>query len=1078
MRGVLTAVLVVIMGHAAVADSGSAAYVIGHFEVAWRSANPDLPPLAELQQTPLTLERTARGYTVASKGKPGVRTDLRALNMQRSVRITGEALVDIAATLKRALERDGLLGVRLDVALQQESAGQARVHTAWLLADIPLPGSIPNAEVPRDLAPLGPLNSAHTRVTGIHLTWRGDVTNLPAPIDFLESLEMPLAVQAGTVLRSPHTSVPLARLRWERGLRWTPQAIKVLTRTIEDGTRQFGPQVVASVEHSVVPAADGGSDLDYVVTLKPRVEPRDATDEQPIQVAAAAPPPDAIESPPVAMPPPAIAPAITPAAAPEDAATGQVSPPAVAAVPSSELADRRTTRAAQAKRTIVSPQINGVRIVWAEGDEALGDLDAVMAAVPVRLQLVDGEVEAGWGDRGQESVLAALREFPARRWRASATRAVRVAVEDRLAELGMRRTSVRDLQVEEGDKRFIDFTVTPPPRPADMPPLARTSEEVDGTLYYVVWPFEVVYGADHRALPPASSFEQMAISLSPTAAGWTAPGEDAVETTLGRLNEAGSMLYDPEAIRSIGGVITRHLTDQDLMGVAVQPLSDQIPSTGPQRGHDLRGGGTELPLVVTVGRVSEIRTVARGERVEAEESENHPVHEAIRSGSPLAASDGDADGALLRRKALDNYLYFLSRHPGRDVEASVTAGSSQGDVAVDYVVSEAKPWTVWYQYGNTGTKNEGYQRHRFGFYTSQLTNNDDILSIQYVTSNFSNTNAVMGRYEAPLGLDGRLRWGMEGSWSQYFADQFGVTVVPDAFQGFAWAGGGDLRLNVYQDGPLFVDIIGGARLQHIGVTNNILFGLKDQASFVIPHGSVMIERAGDWSNFHLTVGVEGNVLGHSEADLQRLGFLSGRMPIANRWARLNWAGSISTFLEPLLNPDGWGDPSTPGTSTLAHEVLFGVSGQFAFGDRLLPQFQSVAGGPGTNRGYPVSIVAGDNAVNLTGEYRFHLPRAFGIQPEPGTLFGEPFRVAPQHVYGVPDWDLALLGFMDYSWLSQNDRQFFENNQTMLSAGIGFELLYKSNLKVRLDWGWALRSLEGGLYDSGHNRVYVQASLSF
>ncbi|MCP4758673.1 MAG: hypothetical protein GY876_04300 [Planctomycetes bacterium] len=1051
-QGLLTMLMVCgLCVHAAAATSTNS-YLIDHFEVACRSASGDLPPLSDLSKAPLTLDRTARGYTSLAKGRPGVRTDLQALNTQRSVRISGDGLVEIAATLKGMLERDGLMGVSVDVALQQEMAGQTTSHVVWFLVDIPLTGSTPNLQIPKDLAPLDSLLSANMQVSTIHLAWQGDVADLPTPIDFLESLKVPLVVQAGTVMDAPGTRTSLERLRWERGLRWTPQAVKTLTRTIAGSTGSLGADVSTSVDLKVTPGSGPSKVLDYTVTVTPRIDP----------VLAASDVPAATQS--EAIPPP------LPAADPAWQAASAKSQPAAS--------ERQTTRATPAKQTIVMPQVDGVRIRWAQGDEGRGDLGRAMAAVPVQLQLVDGEVQAGWGDRGEESPLVTLREFPTRGWSPSATRAVRLAIEDQLTTLGMTKTTVSDAKIEDGDRRFIEFTVTPPPRNAAMPPLASESEEIDGTFYYIVWPFEVVYGAAHRDLPTEASFERMAISLSPTAIGWTAPGDNAIETTLGRLNESGSMLYDSSAIKTIGQVMSDHLTDQDLMGVSVQPLADQIPSAGPQMGQDLREGSTELPLVVTVGRVADLRTIARGDRIDSTEAENHPSHQAIREGSPLAVADDVSDGALLRRKALDDYLYFLSRHPGRDVEASVTAGSNQGDVAVDYVVSESKPWTVWYQYGNTGTKNEGYQRHRFGFKTTQLTNNDDILSFQYVTSNFSKTNAVMGRYEAPLGLGGRLRWGIEGSWSQYFADQFGASIFSDAYTGFAWSGGGDLRLNVYQDGPMFIDFVGGARLQHIGVTNELLFGLSDQASFVIPHGSVQIERTGNWSRYHMSVGVEGNVLSHSESELTRFGLLTGRLPIADRWARLNWAGSISTFLEPLLDPEGWGDPSTPATSTLAHEVLFGVSGQYAFGSRLMPQFQSVVGGPGTNRGYPVSIVAGDNALNLTGEYRFHVPRAFGIQPEPGTLFGEPFRMAPQHVYGVPDWDLALLGFVDYSWLTQNDKLFYESDQTLLSAGIGFELIYKANLKVRLDWGWALRALEGGLYDSGHNRVYVQASLSF
>jgi hypothetical protein len=241
-----------------------------------------------------------------------------------------------------------------------------------------------------------------------------------------------------------------------------------------------------------------------------------------------------------------------------------------------------------------------------------------------------------------------------------------------------------------------------------------------------------------------------------------------------------------------------------------------------------------------------------------------------------------------------------------------------------------------------------------------------------------------------------------------------------------------------------------------------------------------MERGGEWSSVRASVGMEGNVLPHDDAKLAAVGFVTNTSNLANLWARLNWSGSFSTYLEPLLNQDAWSDPGTPGSSTLAHELYFAASGQFAFGSRLMPQFQSVSGGPGTNRGYPVSVAAGDNAVNLTGEYRFHVPRAFAVQDPPGTLFGEPFRYAPQRLYGRADWDLMLLGFVDYSWLTRNDKVAVigETDQTLLSAGVGFEFQFKRNLRVRLDWGWALRSLQGGFYDSGHNRLYVQASLSF
>ena len=72
-----------------------------------------------------------------------------------------------------------------------------------------------------------------------------------------------------------------------------------------------------------------------------------------------------------------------------------------------------------------------------------------------------------------------------------------------------------------------------------------------------------------------------------------------------------------------------------------------------------------------------------------------------------------------------------------------------------------------------------------------------------------------------------------------------------------------------------------------------------------------------------------------------------------------------------------------------------------------------------------SAIAGDNLYLFTAEYRYHVPRAFAIEEEPRQLFGQPFRYAPQYVYGRPDWDLILKAFVDVGFVEINDPLFFE-----------------------------------------------------
>jgi len=1067
-------------------------------EVAWTSDNEALPPIELLDASTVTLSRMRGHLSAPVAGEPGLRTDLRSLNLRTPLSIDSSGLRTIADRIVGTLERDGFAGGTVSIWLRQTPNASAAVQDVWMLVDMPLEGGGPNRDIPGDLTRLSSLQKGGDRYTDVTLAWMTESEALPDPHAFLDRIQAPVAVVGGVVAPSIGGTMPVGRLRLAGSLQWTPAAIDAVQQAIRSAVADLDGHGEATIRTSLVQTLRGGDVLEFVAD--PGEEARrpfpPLEDEVPETAQVLAPPPQpAAEQDELAE-------------APRETSAAQASPGVPAAAAASTTESPAPPRPTEARPLIsrpyptrkpstapaspaprpsgvppLPPRIDGVQVRWAEGVEQVGDPETLLADAEVRLRLVNDAVQAGYGSKGTLSTLADLRRFPTRGWNPSATKAVRLAVEERLARLGMRTRLVGASMQDLDGARYLVLTLRPPKTEIALPPPGAESELVEGTLWYAVWPFEVTYASPHSGLPSVTAWSHLMVDLGRTETGWSSPDAGTREVvTLAELNDAGPMLYDADAIRAIGTTIAGVLINRDLMGVAVQPAASQIPSSGPEAGTDLRPG-TELKMVVTVGRVQEVRTLARGDRIEESEGENHPAHDHIAQGAPLSAGSADGGGGstkgdLLEKKKLNDYLYFISRHPGRDVEASVAASSTSGDVTVDFIVSEADPWMVWYQYGNTGTQAEGYQRHRFGLFSTQATGNDDTLSLQYITSNFQDTNTIIGSYEAPLAFDGRLRWGVNGSWSQYFSDQFGVTLIPDAFTGSSWSGGGELRWNVHQDGPLFIDLVGGTRLQHLRVTNNLLFNIEEQASFVVPYGMIQMERSGEWSNAQFSLGLEGNVLSHDDLTMFRFGAATNRPDLADLWGRINWAGSLSVFLEPLLNHDAWSDPQTPESSTLAHELLLGTSGQFAFGSRLMPQFQSVSGGPGTNRGYPVAVAAGDNAVNLSAEYRFHVPRMFDVQPQPGVLFGESFRTAPQHVYGRPDWDLALLGFVDYSWLTQNDPFFFEYNQNMLSAGIGLEVLLKRNVALRLDWGWALRGLKGGLYDSGNNRLYVQASLSF
>ena len=143
----------------------------------------------------------------------------------------------------------------------------------------------------------------------------------------------------------------------------------------------------------------------------------------------------------------------------------------------------------------------------------------------------------------------------------------------------------------------------------------------------------------------------------------------------------------------------------------------------------------------------------------------------------------------------------------------------------------------------------------------------------------------------------------------------------------------------------------------------------------------------------------------------------------------------------------------------AHEVALRAAGQYAFGSRLVPNYQDVMGGLYTVRGYPEAIVAGDSSVVASAEYRLHVPALLTSREEAGSLFGKPFRWRPQYAYGPTDWDLIARAFVDVGRTMNSDRESFEVDQTLVGAGVGLELSITRRFNVRADVGWALEGLD-------------------
>lgn len=594
---------------------------------------------------------------------------------------------------------------------------------------------------------------------------------------------------------------------------------------------------------------------------------------------------------------------------------------------------------------------------------------------------------------------------------------------------------------------------------------------------YPVSGFNLRYATEQPQLPGLDDLVKTEVVLGRVQGGYVAPGSGTqdVKITLEEIGLKPPERFSSKALFAVAQAVLQQMNRKGVVGVTVAPSESEFtPATegDPEWGKDLRPANRRaVTLVVRTAVVTEIRTIAFGDRIKYEDRINSKVHERIRKNSPVVNFDPDDARRkdLLRKDLLDNYVFRLNRHPGRRVDLAIAAAEQPGAIALDYLVNENKPWLIYGQASNTGTASTGDWRGRFGFVNNQITNADDILSLDFVTAG-SDSNAFVGSYDRPLWGDW-LRGKVFGSWNKYTASDVGF--ANESFTGEGFTFGGELSANVFQYRELFIDVFSGVRFENVTV-NNAAVGVSGDEDFFLPTFGARLERNSDTASTNVQLSFEFNaadVAGTSDDRLQNL----GRLDPTKEWYVFQWDATHSFYLEPLLIPSRWNDTGPEGSPTLAHELALSFRGQYAFTNRLVPTAQQVVGGLFTVRGYPESVVAGDTVLIGSAEYRFHLPQALRFDPNPGQLFGAPFRWKPQQPYGRADWDLVLKGFIDAGRSINSDRQTFETDETLVGAGVGVEFAFKRNLTVRVDWGFALDEIDGRV-DSGDNRVHFLATL--
>ncbi len=595
---------------------------------------------------------------------------------------------------------------------------------------------------------------------------------------------------------------------------------------------------------------------------------------------------------------------------------------------------------------------------------------------------------------------------------------------------------------------------------------------------YEVTGFTLTYAQAHPRLPAIEQVAALSVPLAESGGVIVATGGTPRVVALNQSLPAGTN-FSAAALRAVLNAIVIDLNRRGLYGVYVKPAREQID---PQSGDDLRPAGSRnLTLVIWTSRIAKVRTIARGDRfARVSDPVNYPAHDRLREHSPLHAGDAGAPGDLLEKAKLDDYLRRLNRQPGRNVEASISASDEPGQVVLDYLVSENKPWYVYGQVSNTGTAATARLRERVGATDTQLFNRDDIASLDYITSNFTKANAVFGSYSLPVVFPDKLRLRAYGSWGDFEAsvntvltNTSGVAVPPDRFSGGSWEGGAEAIASPWPLGKFALDFAAGIAFEHVDVNNKTL-AQTGKADLTLPYVSCRIERISEVYSLTGSLGYETNLSTTDSTQLVRL----GRLDTNDSYDMLKADFAASTFLEPIFF--GIGSDNKWNRSTLAHEIAISFHGQYVFGsNRLIPQKEDAVGGFFSVRGYPDSVVSGDRVYTGTAEYRFHIPRALRPSSAPAdgvasaqrkeeatdTLFGRRFNYRPPRPYSRPDWDLIARAFVDAGYTEVNlgtqPRRPEDHNQSLLGTGVGLELQVWSNFNFRADVGWALDGLKTG-----------------
>ncbi len=561
------------------------------------------------------------------------------------------------------------------------------------------------------------------------------------------------------------------------------------------------------------------------------------------------------------------------------------------------------------------------------------------------------------------------------------------------------------------------------------------------------------YATENAQLPQIAALKNLEVSLGVTSSGYVAAAgsKRTVTMPIGQIGMNGLNYFYRSGLVAISDRIVQYFHSQGIQGVRVTVDPRQIS----REGKDLRApGNTMLTYMIYTAHVGQVRTVA-GDQV------NCKKHAHIKKHAPISEND------VLQTASVEDYVFYLNRHPNRRVDLEMGAFGSPGLAGVDFVVSEEKPWRIYGSVANTGPETIEQWQQVFGYVNTQLTGFDDIFILDYATDSFNDYYSVVLSYDRPFASFRRLRWNIEGAYRQFDSAQLGFGNK--RFRGDFWEADFGLLWNFYQKRDFFADAFLNLQYNYISVDNQLV-DIKGHEDFFIPEVGLRLSRLRPTSTLFLETEWQGPINGITdvkESNINRL----GRLGVDKNWSI--WTGTSygSYFAD----------------ERLVNELYGYMQWQYAFNNRLIPEYESVLGGLYSVRGYPTATIAGDSTITATAEYRLHLVQLLRPRSQPlrRRVLGRPFYVAPQYTGGRADWDFILRLFFDIGSASvkqASNRLIARDPEgTLMGTGFGGELIFRQNIFIRGDFAWALKGLDNPTVadiEPGHFEPYLSVTVMY